>query len=175
MKTRVSLKYFVADCWLRGMLSWVLLKFILVIYSNASQLTYFLIGPLAMARRVIGIKSVRPSVWRFSWNWLFLFLELKMELGAHVMLCMTAPNFLEIIFCPKNGENRPSLGFFECIGKFSFFSRFFDFFSILSIMKVFIILIAICLNKIHIWENSGPWDMAQDALGQSDCGNFQWN
>ena len=121
MKTRVSLKYFVADCWLRGMLSWVLLKFILVIYSNASQLTYFLIGPLAMARRVIGIKSVRPSVWKFSWNWLFLFLEFKMELGAHVMLCMTAPNFLEIMFCPKNGENRPSLGFFECIGKFSFF------------------------------------------------------
>ena len=103
------------------MLSWVLLNFILVIYSNASQLTYSLIGPLAMARRVIWIKSVRPSVWKFSWNWLFFFLELKMDLGAHVMLHMAAPNFLEIMFFPKNGENRPSLGFFECIGKFSFF------------------------------------------------------
>ena len=45
-----------------------------------------------------------------------------MDLGAHVMLHMAAPNFLEIMFFPKNGENRPSLGFFECMGKFSFFS-----------------------------------------------------
>ena len=56
------------------------------------------------------------------------FLELNMVLGALVMLCMTKPDFLKIIFCPKNGENRPSLGFFECMGKFSFFSQFFNFF-----------------------------------------------
>ena len=36
--------------------------------------------------------------------------------------------FLKIMFCPQNGENRPSPGFFECIGKFSFFSQFFGFF-----------------------------------------------
>ena len=83
------------------------------------------------------------------------FLELNMVLGALVMLCMTKPDFLKIIFCPKNGENRPSLGFFECMGKFSFFSQFFNFISIWSIMKVCIIVIAVCLNKFRIWENSG--------------------
>ena len=73
-----------------------------------------------------------------------------MVLGALVMLCMTKPDFLKIIFCPKNGENRPSLGFFECMGKFSFFSQFFNFISIWSIMKVCIIVIAVCLNKLDI-------------------------
>ena len=46
-----------------------------------------------------------------------------MLLGAHVVLCMTEPDFFKIMFCPQNGENRPSPGFFECIGKFSFFSH----------------------------------------------------
>ena len=104
------------------MLSWVVLNFILVIYSNATQLTYSLIGLLAMARRVIWIRSVRPSVQKFSWNWLFSFFrELNMVLGAHVVLCMTEPDFLKKMFYPQNGENRPSPGFFECIEKFSFF------------------------------------------------------
>ena len=108
------------------MISWVGLNFFLVIYSNISQLTYSLIGSLVMARRVIWISSVRSSVWKFSWNWLFsFFLELNMMLGANVVLCMTEPDFFKIIFCPKNGENRPSLGFFERIEKFSFFSQFF--------------------------------------------------
>ena len=53
------------------MLSLVVLNFILVIYSNATPLTYSLIGLLAIARRVISITSVRPSVQKFSWNWLF--------------------------------------------------------------------------------------------------------
>ena len=51
-----------------------------------------------------------------------------MMLGAHVMLCMTERDFLKIIFCPQNGENRPSPGFSECIEKFSFFSQFFTFY-----------------------------------------------
>ena len=40
--------------------------------------------------------------------------------------------FLKIMFCPQNGENRPSPGFFECIGKSSFFvsSLFFYQFSL---------------------------------------------
>ena len=50
-----------------------------------------------------------------------------MVLGAHMVLRMTEPDFLKT-FCLKNGENRPSLGFFECIAKFSFFSQFFNFF-----------------------------------------------
>ena len=53
----------------------------------------------------------------------FLELALKffLELGGHLVLCMTEPDFLKIMFLPKNGENKPSLGLFECMGKFSFF------------------------------------------------------
>ena len=99
------------------MLSWLVLNFILVIYSNATELTYSLIGLLAMARSVIWIRPVCPSVQRFSWNWLFSFFqEPKMVLGAHVVLCMTEKKIY-----PQNGENGPSPGFFECIGKFRVF------------------------------------------------------
>ena len=31
------------------------------------------------------------------------------------------------------------------------------------------------MNKSHIWENSGSVDMAQNALGQSDCRIFKSN
>ena len=78
-----------------------------------------------------------------------------MVLGAHAVLCMTEADFLKIMFCPQDGENRPSPGFFECIGKFSFFSQLFIFLSIWSIMKVYIAVILVCLNKFYIFENSG--------------------
>ena len=75
--------------------------------QQCAQLTYSLIGLLAMAR---------------SWNWLFIFFrELNMMLGAQVVLCITEPDFLKKMFYSQNGENRPRPGFFECIGKFSFF------------------------------------------------------
>ena len=48
-----------------------------------------------------------------------------MVLGTHVVLCMTEPDFLKKIFYLRNGENRPSPGFFECIGKFFFLSFLF--------------------------------------------------
>ena len=83
------------------------------------------------------------------------FLELNMVLQAYVVLCITEADFLKIMFCPQNGENRPSPGFFECIGKFSFFLSSLFFLSIWSIMKVYITVILVCLNKFHIWENSG--------------------
>ena len=87
------------------MLSWVVLNFILVIYSNATQLTYSLIGLLAMARRVIWIRFVRPSAQKFSWNWLFSFLrKLNMVLGAHVVLCMTARFFEKNVLPSKQGK-----------------------------------------------------------------------
>ena len=66
-------------------------------------------------------KSVHPFVRKFSWGWLFFFLELNMVLGAHVVLCMTEADFPKKVFCSQNEENRPSLGYFECIGKFRFF------------------------------------------------------
>ena len=75
--------------------------------------------------------------------------------------------------CPRNEENRLRLGFFECKGKFSFFSQFFNFFAIWSIRKVYITVIAVCLSQFHIWENSGAWDMTLNSLGQLDCRIFQ--
>ena len=87
------------------MLSWVVQNFILVIYSNATQLTYSLIGLLAMARRVIWIRSVRPSAQTFSWNWLFSFFrELNVVLGTHVVLCMTARFFEKNVLPSKRGK-----------------------------------------------------------------------
>ena len=85
----------------------------------------------------------------------FFFWELKIVLGAHMVLCMTEPDFLKKMFYLQNGKNCPNLGFFECTGKFSFFSQFFIFLSVWSIMKVCITVILVCLNKFHIWENSG--------------------
>ena len=88
------------------MLSWVAVNFILVIYSNAPQLTYFLIGLLAMARRVIWIRSVSLSVKKFSRNWLFIFFW-------NSTWCPFGVVYYKARFCPQNGENRPSPGFFE--------------------------------------------------------------
>ena len=91
--------------WMRP-LNWDVLNFILVIYSNDSQLTYSLIGSLAVARKVLWIRSVRPFVRKISWNWLFsFFLELNMVWGPHVVLCMTELDFLKITFLPpKSGK-----------------------------------------------------------------------
>ena len=58
---------------------------------------------------------------------------------------------MKIMFCPQNGENRPSSGFFECIGKFTFFLNSLSFFSIWSIMKVYITVILVCLEQISYW------------------------
>ena len=156
------------------MLSWVVLNFIFVIYSSATQLTYSLIGLLGMAIMVIWIGSVLPSVQKFSSNWLYSFNSGNQhDVGAHVVLCMTGPDFLKIMFCPQNGENRPSPGFFECIRKFSFIFSVLYFFINWSIMKVYITAILVCLKKFLIWENSGSWGMAQNVLGQSDGRIFQ--
>ena len=54
----------------------------------------------------------------------------------------------------------------------AFFFQFF-FLSIWSILKVYVALILLCLNKFHIWENFGFWDMTQNPLGHSDCGIFR--
>ena len=134
------------------------LNLILIIYSKASQLTYSLIGTLAMARRVIHMNKFSPS---FCLEVFFelaiqFFLELNMVFGAHVVLCMTEPHFLKTMLGPKMGKIDQAQGSLNvCIRKFSFFSQFYSFFSVWSIMKVYITVIAICYNKFHIWENSG--------------------
>ena len=115
----------------------------------------FPLALLAMARRIIWIRTVRP-VQKFSWNWLFsFFLELYMVLGAHVVLCMTARFFKEMFYL-QNGDNRPIPEFFECTVQESlvFFSVLY-FLSVWSIMKVCITVILLSLNKFHISENSG--------------------
>ena len=79
-----------------------------------------LIGPPAVAGRVC--QSFRPSVRKFSWDWLIIFFwKLCMVLEAYVLLCVTAGFFFFIIiyFCPKSGENGPKIGFIGFIGKFS--------------------------------------------------------
>ena len=95
-----------------GIVSSVELSFFLFTFSNVSQLTYFLIGPPAIARRVLWIRSV------------FLY-GCVLEIGSLVFSgtqhgvrglygVMTAWFFEKNIFISKNGENRPSLAFFEC-------------------------------------------------------------
>ena len=132
------------------MLSWVVLNFILFIYNNAFQLTYSLIWPTQKGH----MNKVCPP----------FCLEVFLELAF-----LKEANFFKVVFCPPNGKNMLSPGFFEC----KFFSQFFIFFPIWSIMKVYITVIAVCLNKFHIWENSGLWDMAPNGLDQSDSGIFQ--
>ena len=155
------------------MLSWVVQNFILVIYSNATQLTYSLIGLLAMARRVIWIRSVRPSAEKFSWNWLFSFFSgtrdgLRGPCGV-VYDCQT---FSKKCFTLKTGKIGKVQGIWM-YRKVQFFFLVLNFLSVWSIMKVCITVISVCLNRFYIWKNSGFWDMAQNALGQSDCRIFQ--
>ena len=69
------------------MISRIVLNFIFVIYSNSSQLTYSLIRPLVTARSVLSMNKV-----------CLVFLELSMVLAAHVVLLMTKPNYMKIIF-----------------------------------------------------------------------------
>ena len=78
---------------------------------------------------------------------------------------MTELDFFKNIFGQKNGENRPSPWFLECIWKFSYF-----FFSIWSIMEVYI-------NYCMLWkilDNFGSWDICQNGLGLSDCRIFKY-
>ena len=85
------------------MLSLTVLNFIIVIYSNTSQLTYTLIGPLAVARRVLSMNKDSPSFCLEVLLELALsfFLEISMVTGAHVVLCMTEADFLKIIVLPQ--------------------------------------------------------------------------
>ena len=41
-----------------------------------------------------------------------------MVLGVHVVLCMTQPDLLKMIFYPQNVENKPRSGFFEKVQVF---------------------------------------------------------
>ena len=79
------------------------------------------------------------------------FMELNIVLGAQVVLCMTEPDFLKIMFCPQIGEKSQAQGNVqEYIGKFFFFLSSSFFLSICSIMNVCITVIFVCLNKFHI-------------------------
>ena len=115
------------------MVSRVVLSFILGMYSNDYQLTYSLIRPSAVVKRVLWIRSVHPSVRNLSWNWLFSFLWNSTWCEDPMWSCAWQSwIFWKQYLCPQNGENRSSQGFFKCIGKFSYF------FSIWSTMKVYI-------------------------------------
>ena len=57
-------------------------------------------------------------------------------------------------FTPKMGKIGQAQGSLNVQESLVFF-QFFTFLSVWSIMKVYITVIAVCLNKFHIWENSG--------------------
>ena len=79
-------------------------NFILVSYSNASQLIYSLIGPLTY--KYGPINKVCPSLRKFSWNWLFSFFwNSKCPYGV-----MTELDFLKKIFFPKMGKTGQAYG-----------------------------------------------------------------
>ena len=61
------------------------------------------------------------------------------------------------IFAPENGDNRPSLRFFKCIGKFTYY--FF-------LNAVYNESLCYLLYSYTIWYNSVSWDMDQNALDQ---------
>ena len=152
-------------------LSWT--KFILVIYSNTTQSTYFLIELQAMTRKVIWVRSVHPSVQKFSWNWLFSFLGETQHgvRGPYGVVYDRARFFQKNVLPPKWGkQTKPRV--LWTYRKVQFFSWFFIFLSVWSTMKACITVILVCLNKFHIWENYGFWDMAQNALRQSNCRIF---
>ena len=73
---------------------------------------------------------------------------------GHVVLCMTARFFTpKKFFTPKMGKIGQAQGSSN-VQESSVFSQFF-FLSVRFIMKVDITVILVCLNKFHIWENSG--------------------
>ena len=75
---------------------------------------------------------------------------------------------------PKMGKMGQKKGFLNLLK-----SLVIDFFWIWSMWSF--ILFAIFLCKSYIWEISGPWDVAQNSLGQLNCRIFkstrtkQWN
>ena len=73
---------------------------------------------------------------------------------GHVVLCMTARFFEKKCFTPKMGKIGQVQGSLN-VQESSVFSQFFIFLSVWSTMKVYIAVILVCLNKFHIWENSG--------------------
>ena len=80
--------------------------------------------------------------------------------GSYGVIHDWAGFFEKNVFTLKKGENKSSLGFFECIGKFSFFFQFG--------LKWKFVLIVVCLTKTHIWKSSGSWYRGQSALVQSN-------
>ena len=82
-------------------------------------------------------------------------LELNMVLGTNVVLCMTEADFLKIMFCLQNGKIDQAQGSLNVQESSGFFLSSLFVLSIWSIMKVYITVILVCLNKFHIWENSG--------------------
>ena len=69
--------------------------------------------------------------------------------------------------CPKNGENRPKIGYFMNLLE----NVVIGFFWIRSIKKVYIN--CCILAQIPYLRKSGSWDMGQNPCGQSDCRIFK--
>ena len=94
---------------------------ILVIYNDASHLTYSLLEPLAVARGVLLIRFVRPSVRKVSGNCLWSFFwNLARCYGGHVV-CMTELDFFKVMLLLPTWGKYAKPRIFDCIGKFSYY------------------------------------------------------
>ena len=137
------------------------MNFILALYSNACQLTYSLIGPLAMARRVLLIRSILLSrSFPGIGSLVFSGTQHGVRGPYDVMTVLDALN--KNIFTSKSVKKRPSIGFFEFIGKFINF--------LLNLVSNFEVYINYCMLR-KIFKNNGSWVMCEN-LGESDCKIF---
>ena len=119
------------------------------------------------------IGSVRPSVGlyrRFLEALSLVFSEFGMVLEIHSKLGVTELDFLGKIFWLKNlgkwTKNWPRTGFFWIY--WQIWSLIFTELVLLSKL----ILLAVFLQKSHVWENFCFRHMSQNILSQTDCRMF---
>ena len=118
-------------------------EFTLVIYSNATQLSYRTPDHDQKGHMNNACLSFCSEV----------FMELALQFFSGTQHCVRGPCGIVYdrarFFYPQNGENISSLGFFECIGKFSQFLIF-----LISAVynEACITVILVCLNIFHIWN-----------------------
>ena len=143
--------------------SWGELNFILLIYTNASQLTCSLIGPPALAKRVLWIMFVLLSG-IFTGMSSFVFSGTQHGIRGPYGV-MTELDFWKNYFFSQKWGKLAKPGVLWMYMKILLLF----FFSIWSIIEVYI---NFCMLG-KIFENFGSWDMCQNLLGQSDYRIFK--
>ena len=99
------------------------------------------------------------------------FLIFCMKLGDHKWRKVTEPDFSEKFWFSQNFGKSAKIGLKMWF--FMFILKFCPLMCIFFWLKSFRITFFTILRKPHVRENSGSRNMAQKALGQSDCSIFQ--